>query len=98
MRIYELQARLLALNKRLEKDKHVSTNFINILLSDITHVQELINTPRIYFSGAKNKREISKIQRIHEGVLQNQRRGIQRYRDLYSSCSTWLPRRDCKEA
>ena len=50
MRIYELQSRRLALDKRLAKDKEAFKNFTNISLSHIAHVQEHNNTPRIHLS------------------------------------------------
>lgn len=96
MRIYELQARILALNKRLKKDKQVSTNFINISLSHITHVHESNNPTGIHLSRPESKRQVSKIQRLHKGIIQDKRRRVEGQRSLYSSCSTWIPR-DGKE-
>ena len=89
MRIYELQARRLALDKRLARDKEAFSNFTNISLQHITHVQEHNDTPRVYLSRSKSKREVSQIQHLYEGIIQDKRRRMEGQRSLYSSCSTW---------
>ena len=89
MRIYDLQARRLALDKRLKKDKEAFKNFYNISLQHSTHVQEHNNTPRIHLSGTKGKRKVSEIQHLYEGIIQDKRRRMEGQHSLYSSCSTW---------